>query len=336
MRTSTSTSTSAALAALALLAACDTGLGAGGGGGQSEPATLDRHSREQETCSRSADCAGDLRCFDGVCRRGNVSLLGDLYTAVGDRAITAGKVSDAATAYGEAIARYESEKLEPPPALLCSHGNALAVEPGADGPKLERAARLLHRCLGGAPPGSFLRQRALGDLAGLMASGLDPGLLARKEPADLYLTRKPTAAAAPAAPAVPADGPLDVRVTVDSKSRARSVTRLTEALQKADLRTALRPCWKVYVEKTKKEALTVALPLQYGSAWDDDETYLSSWVKIAEERPPGLPAPDPATAEATTCARGAVGTLVQDEGKKLREETRWQAIATLTVAPGKP
>jgi hypothetical protein len=328
------TGTSAALAALAMMAACDTGR-LGDGGGTSEPATLDRHSREQETCSRSADCAGDLRCFDGVCRRGKVSLLGDLYTAVGDRAITAGKVTDAATAYGEAIARYESEKIEAPPALLCSYGSALISEPGADGPKLERAARLLHRCLGGSPPGSFLRQRALGDLAGLMDSGLDPGLLARKEPADLYLTRKPTAAAAPAAPAA-ADGPLEVRVTVDSKSRARSVAKLTEALQKADLRTALRPCWKVYVEKTKKEALTVALPLQYGSAWDDDETYLSSWVKIAEALPPGLPAPDPATAEATTCARGAVGTLVQDEGKKLREETRWQAIATLTVAPGKP
>lgn len=326
------TGTSAALAALAMLAACDTGR-LGEGGGTSEPATLDRHSREQETCSRSADCAGDLRCFDGVCRRGNLSLLGDLYTAVGDRALTAGKVADAAAAYGEAISRYESEKLEPPPALLCSHGSALAGEPGADGPKLERAARLLHRCLDGAPPGSFLRQRALGDLAGLMDSGLDPGLLARKEPADLYLTRKPTAAAAPAAPT---EGAIEVRVTVDSKSRARSVTKLTEALQKADLRTALRPCWKAYVEKTHKEALTVALPLQYGSAWDDDETYLSSWVKISEQPAPGLPAPDPATAEAITCARGAVGTLVQDEGKRLREETRWQAIATVTVAPGKP
>lgn len=326
------TGTSAALATLALIAACDTGR-LGDGGGTSEPATLDRHSREQETCSRSADCAGDLRCFDGVCRRGNVSLLGDLYGAIGDRALTAGKVTEAATAYGEAIARYESEKLEPPPALLCSHGSALASEPDADGPKLERAARLLHRCLGGSPPGSFLRQRALGALAGLMDSGLDPGLLARKEPADLYLTRKPTAPAAPAAPA--ADTPLEVRVTVDSKSRARSVAKLTEALQKADLRAALRPCWKLYAEKTKKEALTVALPLHYGSAWDDDETYLSSWVKIPETPPPGLPAPDPATAEATTCARGAIGTLVQDEGKKLREETRWQAIATLTVAPGK-
>lgn len=329
------TGTSAALAALALIAACDTGLG-GGGASEGQPAALDRHSREQETCSRSADCAGDLRCFDGVCRRGDLSLLGDLYSAVGDRAITAGKVADAATAYGEAIARYESEKLEPPAALLCSHGNALAIEPGADGPKLERAARLLHRCLAGAPPGSFLRQRALGELAGLMDRGLDPSLLARKEPADLYLTRKPAEPAPPATPAVAADGPLDVRVTVDSKSRARSVARLTEALQKADLRAALRPCWKLYVEKTRKEALTVALPLQYGSAWDDDETYLSSWVKIAEEPPPGQPAPDAATAEATTCARGAVGALVQDEGKKLREETRWQAIATLTVAPGKP
>ncbi|HTE51241.1 MAG TPA: hypothetical protein VK698_10265 [Kofleriaceae bacterium] len=324
------TSTTAALAALAILAACDTG--SQGVGGVGEQGGLDRHSREHETCSRSADCAGDLRCFDGVCRRSKLSVLGDLYTAVGDRALTAGKIADASTAYGEAVARYEQEKLEPPAPLLCAQGSALSSEPGADPQKLERAARLLHRCLSGAPPGSFLRQRALGDLAGLMEHGLDPDLLVRREPADLYLTRKPTA---PAAAPAPASDSIEVHVKLDSRSRARSVRKLTESLEKADLRAALTPCWKAYFEKTRKESLAVALPLQYGSAWDEDETYLSSWIKLPEELPPGQLAYDPATTEATTCARQAMSAMIQEEGKKLREETRWQAVASFTVAPRK-
>jgi hypothetical protein len=317
----------AAAVALAALAGCDPTARTASSGG--EGPTIDRRSREHESCARSADCAGDLRCFDGVCRRTRLSVLGDLHAALGDRELTAGRANAAAEAYGAALSRYEQEKLEPPASLLCSHGSALAAEAGADAARLERAARLLHRCLGGAPAGSFLRQRALGELAGLMAHGLEPDLLARRDPADLYLTRQATAPAA--APDVAPDS-VEVQVVLDSRSRAGSLRKLTAFLEKsADLRTALTACWKAYFDRTRKDTLAVAVPLQYGSAWDDDETYLSSWIKLGE-----APAPaDPPAAEATTCARQAIGPLVEAEGKKLREETRWQAVANFTVAPGK-
>ncbi len=153
-----------AVAMWATLAGCDTTARTASSG--TEAPTGDRRSREHETCSRSADCAGDLRCFDGVCRRGKLSTMGDLYAAVGDRALTAGQAAQASDAYGQALSNYEQEKIDPPASLLCSLGSALTGEPSADKQKLERAARLLHRCLNGSPPGSFLRSRALADLAG--------------------------------------------------------------------------------------------------------------------------------------------------------------------------
>jgi hypothetical protein len=315
--------------ALAALAGCDPT--ARTASSQTEGPAADRRSREHETCSRSADCSGDLRCFDGVCRRGKLSVLGDLYAAIGDRAITEGRPAAASEAYGAAVAQYDQEKLEPPATLLCSHGSALAGEKGADKQKMERAARLLHRCLNGAPAGSFLRQRALGELAALMEFGLEPATLTRREPADLYLARE----AAPRAPAAPNPETLQVELKLESRSRSGSYRKFTTFLEKtADLRAALTPCWKANFEKTKKDTMAVTLPFQYGHAWDEDETYLSSWIKVPEGQGTPLPA-DPQAVESTTCARQALAPLVEAEGKKMREETRWQAVATFTVAPGK-
>jgi hypothetical protein len=334
----------AALAAAALiwaaLAGCDPTARTASSGTDAPPS--DRRSREHETCSRSADCAGDLRCFDGVCRRGKLSLLGDLYSALGDRAVTAGQAAQASDAYGQAIAQYEQEKIDPPAQLLCSLGSALISEPSPDKQKLERAARLLHRCLNGAPAGSFLRSRALADLAGLMEVGLDPAVLSRREPADVYLTREGKApaggggaaagAGAPVAAAPTADA-LQVAVKLEGRSRSGSYKKFIAYLEKTpDLRKALTPCWKTHFEKTRKDTLAVSLPLQYGHAWDEDETYLSSWIKLTD----GATPTEPPVAEAENCARQALGPLFEAEGKKLREESRWQAVATFTVAPGKP
>jgi hypothetical protein len=316
----------AALAALAALAGCDPT--ARPASSAPETPSSDRRSREHETCGRSADCAGDLRCFDGVCRRAKLSILGDLYSAVGDRALTAGRAGDAAEAYQTAIASYEKESIEPPPQLLCAHGGALVGDQGADRQKMERAARLLHRCLNGAPAGSFLRQRALAELAGLMDQGLDPAVLAKRDVADVYLSREPVAAAK-----APAATELAVDIKMEGRSRSGSYRKFTEFIEKkTDLRAALTPCWKGHFDKTQKDTLTISVPFQYGSAWDEDETYLSSWIKLPEGKAPA----DAAAAEATSCARQALAALVEPEGKKLREETRWQAVATFTVAPGKP
>jgi hypothetical protein len=319
-----------AVAMWAALAGCDTTARTASSG--TEAPTGDRRSREHETCSRSADCAGDLRCFDGVCRRGRLSTMGDLYAAVGDRAISAGQAGQASEAYGQALSHYEQEKIDPPASLLCSLGSALTGEPGADKQKLERAARLLHRCLNGSPAGSFLRSRALADLAGLMDHGLDPAVLNRKEPTDIYLSREARPAAAAAAAAPSADS-LQVSVKLEGRSRSGSYKKFISYLEKTpDLRTALTPCWKTHFEKTKKDSLAVSLPLQYGHAWDEDETYMSSWIKVTD----GATPTEPPVAEAENCARKALGPLFEAEGKKLRDETRWQAVATFTVAPGKP
>jgi hypothetical protein len=318
----------------AALSGCDPTGRTASSGTESPPS--DRRSREHETCSRSADCAGDLRCFDGVCRRGKLSLLGDLYAAVGDRAVTAGQAAQASEAYGQALAQYEQEKVEPPAQLLCSLGSALVGESSPDKQKLERAARLLHRCLNGAPVGSFLRSRALADLAGLMDQGLDPAVLSRREPADVYLSRDakaPAVAASGGAAAPPSADALQVAVKLEGRSRSGSYKKFIAYLEKTpDLRKVLTPCWKTHFEKTRKDTLAVSLPLQYGHAWDEDETYLSSWIKLTD----GATPTEPPVAEAENCARQALGPLFEAEGKKLREESRWQAVATFTVAPGKP
>ena len=326
----------AALTALvamwAALAGCDPTARTASSG--TEGPSGERRSREHETCSRSADCAGELRCFDGVCRRGKLSVMGDLYAALGDRAISAGQAAQASAAYAQALTNYEQEKIDPPASLLCSLGSAMTAEPGVDKQKLERAARLLHRCLSGAPAGSFLRSRALADLAGLMEHGLDPAVLGRREPAEVYLTRddKPVAAVAAAAAAPSADA-LQVSIKLEGRSRARSYKRFIAYLEKTpDLRKALTPCWKTHFDRTRKDSLAVSLPVKYGHAWDEDETYLSSWIKLTDGETPT----EPPVAEAENCARQALGPLFEAEGKKLREESRWQAVATFTVAPGKP
>jgi hypothetical protein len=282
---------------------------------------VDHRSREHETCARSADCAEPLRCFDGTCRRVEGSVVGDLHAAVGDRRMAEGDPAAAAEAFGQAVARYEADKIEVPPDLLCAQGRAMARERGVPMRRYELAARLLHRCLLGAPAGSSLRDRALAELAGLLEHGLDPAHLARSGPADAYLTRQPDA---------PDQDQLAITVAVQSRSRASTFKRFVKYLEDSpEVRAALLDCWKGNFQQTRSERMELTLPFRYGYTLDQHEDFSHSWIKVADAATPA----DESAAEAAACARARLDPLVEAEGRKMGAETRWDAAATFTVAP---
>lgn len=312
----------ACVGALALLASaapgCDpsakTSQGAELGGG-------DRQSQLLETCSRTADCAPELRCFSGACRPIKASTLGDFYAQAGERALQAGHPRDAAESYAAAVSTYEKDKVPAPPEILCGQGRALLAEPGIAPQRAELAARVLHKCLLGAPVGSALRQTALAQLARLIDLGLDPQLVARSKPADLYLTRPPRA---------PALDSLTLAVKVDSHSRSSSFKKVVKFLEESpEVRSALSPCWKAHWDKTHKDTLQVSLPLHFGFELDANDDFDHAYVKIPDAAPPS----DPQVAADTQCAAAAVGPLVDAEGRKTGDDVRWDALASFTMAP---
>src|SRR5687768_10277410 len=94
-------------AALTVCASCDT---------RAQPSIAatassgpDRLSAEHESCATTAYCVVPLRCFDHVGRRTERSLVGDYCTAVGAAARDAGELEGAVRAYGEALARYQTD-----------------------------------------------------------------------------------------------------------------------------------------------------------------------------------------------------------------------------------
>jgi hypothetical protein len=279
----------------------------------------DLRSRELETCSRSADCAAELRCFDGACRPGKAPVAAELQSAVGDRALAAGKPRDAAAAYALAVGEFEKEKLAVPVELLCNHARALVADLGDRG---EQAARTLHRCLLGAPVGSQVRRRAMTDVAALVELGLDPAVMGRAEPADSYPFKAPPAPAADA---------LAVVVAVQSRSRAGSLKRFQRALEtRPEVKAALASCWKPYWEATHKAEMKVTIAYRYGFDLDALGDLDHTWIRAADAEAPA----DPAEAEATRCTRAALEQLASSEGRKMGEEARWDAAMTFTVAPG--
>ncbi len=296
------------------LAACDPAVRTDSRAGA--PPSSELRSRELETCSRSADCAGELRCIDGVCRAGRAPVLAEIQAAVGDRALAAGKSREAADAYAVAVARFEKEKVAPPVELLCSQGRALVADLGDRGPQ---AARALHRCLLGAPAGSELRRRALADVATLVELGLDPQLMARAEPADDYALK------APPAPAVDA---LAVKVAVQSRSRAGSLKRFQRLLEtRPEVKSALAGCWKAHWDATRQAEMAVTIAYRYGFDLDALDDFDHSWIRAADSQAPA----DPPAAEASRCVRAAVDPLASAEGRKMGEEARWDAAVTFTV-----
>lgn len=301
----------AAVGALALagaLAACDTTAkpSSAAAGPAADP---DRLSREHESCGTTAHCAEGLRCFEQTCRRVDRSVLGDYHAALAARAEAAGDLPRALEAYAAALAAYDTEKLEAPVDLECAYGGALA-DARADKERAELGARVLHRCIGGAPAGSALRQAALRDVAALDEAGLDPAHLARSEPADVYLSR---------APARPPVDKLAVTVTATPVPRAKGWPDAQAAIVAA--RTALVACWEANYAAKGEAAMSVAVPMRSDykdSGYDDEPGYYLTGVD---------PKAPPAATDVERCVRDAVDAAM----KGVKGSGSWQALVTVAV-----
>ncbi len=251
-------------------------------------------SKEYESCGASMHCQDELRCFDNVCRRAARSNVGDYYASLGASHRVRGELAPAIDAYNKALGHYDSEKIALPPDVDCAYGATLAAAK-AKKEHAELAARVLHRCVLAVPVGSGLRERALAELANLTDSGLDPLSLGRTQLADVYLTR---------GPAKPATDKLAVTVAanppVDNK---KTFPLVLERLAQPDLKTSLIACWDAYTAESKKEVLTVNLPVKWqylASEYEDEPGRFTFKMD-----PPTTPGTGP-DAVADQCARAAI------------------------------
>jgi len=298
---------------LALVSIAGAGAGCDGKATASDPQASVRkleRSHEYESCASSADCADGLRCFDLTCRRSARSNVGDYHAARGARLLARGDAGAAIDAYAQAEARYEADHLAIPPELDCGYGKALATAQ-RDHDKAELGARVLHRCLMGAPPGSALHERALASLAELDDAGLEPSHLAVDKAADVYLSR-PSAS--------PPSDKVKITAVGEPPPAGASFVAITDRVTAGDLRAPLVACWQRYTEATKKPVLTVALPLKsaYVDSGYDDEAGAFS-LKL-EPAPAGASG---AEAEATACVRASVeSALAQIKGVRDAFQTK--------------
>jgi hypothetical protein len=296
---------------IALAAACDSKATASdpqGGGARSE-----LRSKEYESCSASAQCGDDLRCFDHMCRRTARSNVGDYYAALGAALVSRGDYENAIAAYTQAEGHYDSEKVSLPPDVDCAYGNALAL---AKKDKAELGARVLHRCILAVPVGSGLRDRALAMLATLSDSGLDPLAIGKDKPSDKYLT---------GAPSKPASDKLTVTVAGNPPPPAKSLQMITDKIE-PELHSALVACWEAYTGATKKEALasTVSVKTAYiASEYADDPDVPGQFV-VKVEVASGSSGPQKAADE---CVKSTVEPAIKGLG--LRES--FSTKLTITV-----
>jgi tetratricopeptide (TPR) repeat protein len=283
---------STSLVAIALFAAaagCDSRAKA------SDPpgARAEAKSKEYESCGASMHCADELRCFDNVCRRAARSTVGDYYAALGAASKARGELEAAIDSYNKALGHYDSEKIALPPDVDCAYGATLAAA-RAKKEHAELGARVLHRCILAVPTGSPLRDRALAELATLTEAGLDPLALGRTALADVYLTR---------APQKPASDKLQVSVTPTPAVDKKTFPMVTERLAQPDIKAALVACWEAYNAATKKDSMTVALPIRWAyiqPEYDDEAGRFAFKMEPAAGVGAG---PD---AVADQCARAAV------------------------------
>jgi hypothetical protein len=305
--------TSTVVLAFALAAACDGKAKSEQVPGAAAPSQVS--SRSMESCARSADCLDGLRCVDQRCATIERSAVGDQLAAAGRDALARGDAGKAAEYYLQAVAKYEAEVLEPPADLYCEQGKALTAL-RMDKQKAEAAARVLHRCLLAVPPGSRLARGAHDSLAKLMQVGLDPELLSRKEPADLYLTKEPSQ---------PSLDKLPYKVTGDSKNRRKSHAAVIEALSEEATKSLLGPCWEANWKATQKKTLEVTLPVSYRFILDEDDEALDRAVlEVEDSKSPG---------EAASCVKQVVTERLAAVAKASREDTRWKATITVHLGP---
>lgn len=255
-------------------------------------------SKEYESCGASMQCQDDLRCFEGVCRRGTRSTVGDYYAALGTQLRGKGELAAAIDAFNKALGHYDSEKIALPPDIDCAYGTTLAAA-RAKKEQAELGARVLHRCILAVPSGSVLRERALADLALLTEAGLDPLALGRTQLADVYLTR---------APQKPASDKLQVGVTATPAVEKKTFALIPDRLSQPDMRTALVACWETYNQATRKDsfAVTIGVASKYiPSEYDDEPGAYSTKIEPAIVMPAG---PD---ASLDQCVRAAVEPAIK-------------------------
>lgn len=285
-------------------------------------AAANRLSLSYETCARTSDCAGQLRCVDAVCVSPTGSVLGEFYTEVAARAARAGRHEETVDAFATAVKNYDKEKLEPPADLYCRYGSALVAMPELTPQRADLAARVLHKCVLGSPAGSALRRKAMTGLSALVERGLDPALIARGEDADQYMTKEPLA---------PPVDDLQVEISLESGSRSSSIAKLTEGLKESgQVKPALAACWQKHYQRTHDDVFIVELPIRYGFELTQYDDFKSSWAKLADAAPPT----DANKAAAVECARAALGPIIEAAGAEVGREARWEATATFTMGPG--
>lgn len=274
--------------------------------------TGDRMSKAYESCAKTSDCVGDLRCFEHVCRSDKASVIGDYHAAVGALHLASDKIEGAIKAYTAAVNRYESDKLPTPLAVLCGKGRALTAARD-EREVAEKAAASLHECLRLAPVGSPVRQQALDDLAKLGAVGLDPELLARDKTQTDYLTKEA---------AGPSSSKIQVATTSAVKTRAKSYPAFIDLLQSPPTRDQMLPCWEANYKATKQKNLSVTFTFRYrfyeGEFEADDRDKLT--IKSA------APGAGPAK-----CIYDVVAPMADEFSKAQKRGGRWDGDITLTM-----
>jgi hypothetical protein len=256
-------------------------------------------SKEYESCTASAFCVDETRCFDGVCRRTTRSAVGDYFAALGAKKKAENDIEGAIDAYNRALGHYDSEKIPLPPDVDCAYGAALAA--GKQNKEhAELGARVLHRCILAVPVGSALRMKALADLATLHDAGLDPLALGRTQLADVYLSR---------APSGPSVDKLTVTVTASPPVTAKTYDAIPALITGPDLKPALVNCWQNYNTATHKDAMAVGIGFKAAyipSEYEDESGYYTLKLDPAANMPAG---PDQA---ADACVRAALEPALKD------------------------
>jgi hypothetical protein len=248
---------------LALLAspACDPRSGAPAAG----PAP--RGSRLGETCGSTGDCEEPLRCLQATCASPQTSRVGELRWAAAQVAAERG-LPTAADLFQQALVQFEADKQAAPPALLCDYGAALRRAAG-DAKTGEPAARLLHRCLLVAAPGSAEHARALRELVQLVPRGLDPTLVARDETADRYLVAEPVKA--------PVDT-LKIEVARTTPATAAGYEAFARKLEAPEARPIFQRCFAEAWGQTMAARMVVVLAVKNTAVLgDDDEVVGGKW-----------------------------------------------------------
>jgi hypothetical protein len=278
-------------------------------------------SKEGESCTTTANCEDKLRCVGDVCRPQETSRLGEYFWAAGQVLLEKNQVPQAAEQLQRALSHFEADKKEPPAGLLCDYGAALRRKAN-DAKAAEQAARLLHRCLLGAPVGSPEHWRGLREISELEAAGLDPTLVARDSPADTYLVR------APSAPTVPQA--IKVEVAKTQPSSDKGYEGWVKLLEGDAARDALTKCFQDWAQKAQKSRLTLGMPLKLRARLGDDDIYLGGILDVGTDA-----AARGDDAAASQCIKAGLAPLATEFAKSGSSDS-WSGAVTLTLSGSAP